>query len=276
MKRDPSVHLLKSSFKKILLELEVKNFPLEEFFIKARAYSIDSRNIVTTNAKSNKRANNITIASNGDANLAADILYSVQIQLKHRGVKKIDENNRQWSLCKKLAEVCNTFCRDFNLELRYGYIKYIKMGFSRMQGNNRNYLNRLISMAQNISDSFQAIEEINHDSNPLETAIIHDYYCKVIADRAGFKVNYSQQPEVYVYFVRLIEFTLNNHIDPEEWVDAQFEGLAWCNGLPEPDKLIGDKANTYYTRFKFKNNNNKPGDEPRVSGSLWDKIKEDD
>ena len=181
MKRDPSIHLLKSSFISILNDLDIHKFPIEEFFIKARACSIDSRNILTNTVKSNKRANNITLASNGDANLAADILYSVQIQLKHRGVKKIDENNRQWPLCKKLAEVCNTFCTDFNLDLRAGYIKYIKMGFSRMQGNNRNYLNRLISMAQNISVSFQAIEEINHDSSPLETSVIHDYYCKIKA-----------------------------------------------------------------------------------------------
>lgn len=274
MKRDPSIHLLKSSFISILNDLEIHKFPVEEFFIKARACSIDSRNIFTNTVKSNKRANNITLASNGDANLAADILYSVQIQLKHRGVKKIDENNRQWPLCKKLAEVCNTFCTDFNLDLRAGYIKYIKMGFSRMQGNNRNYLNRLISMAQNISDSFQAIEEINHDSSPLETAVIHDYYCKVIADRAGFKVNYNNQPETYVYFTRVREFCLSRNIEPEEWIDAQFEGLAWCNGIPEPDKLLGDKANSYYAKFKFKNN--KTEGEPKIHGSLWDKIKEDD
>lgn len=274
MKRDPSIHITKSSFVRLLKYLEINKFPVDEFFIKARQLSIDARAVVANNAKSTKKINNITLASNGDANLAADILYSVQIQLKHRGVKKIDENNRQWPLCKKLAEVCNTFCKDFNLELRAGYIKYIKIGFSRMQGNHKNSLNRLISMAQNISDSFQATDEINHDSNRIETAAIHDYYCKVIADRAGFKVDYHNQPEIYIYFVRLREFCESNDIDYEEWIDAQFEGLAWCNGLPDPDKLLGDKAKSYYAKFQFKNN--KAGDEPKISGSLWDKIKDED
>lgn len=249
-------------------------FPVEDFFIKARQVSADARIIVTTNNKIKKKINNITLASNGNANLAADILYSVQIQLKHRGVKKIDENNRQWPLCKKLADVCNTFCKDFNLETRAGYIKYIKIGFSRMKGNHKNYLNRLISMAQNISDSFQATDEINHDDNPIDTSNIHDYYCKVIADRAGIKVDYHSQPETYIYFVRLREFCQEKDIDPEAWIDAQFEGLAWCNGLPDPDKLLGDKATNYYAKFQFKNN--KATDEPKVIGSLWSKIKQDD
>lgn len=273
MKRDPSIHITKSSFRKILQDMEIK-FPVEDFFVKARQVSVDARIIAATSRKITKKVNNITLASNGDANLAADILYSVQIQLKHRGVKKIDENNRQWSLIKKLADVCNTFCHDFGLETRAGYIKYIKIGFSRMQGNHKNYLNRLISMAQNITDSFQATDDINHDESPIETANIHDYYCKVIADRAGFKVDYHNQPETYIYFVRLREFCQANGIDPEVWIDAQFEGLAWCNGFPDPDKLLGDKAKSYYAKFQFKNN--KAGDEPKVFGSLWDKIKQDD
>lgn len=274
MKRDPSIHITKSVFKEILQELELDEFPTEEFFIKARQVSIDTRVIAVTSAKTTKKVNNITLASNGNTNLAADILYSVQIQLKHRGVKKIDENNRQWPLCKKLADVCNTFCTDFNLETRSGYIKYIKMGFSRMQGNHKNYLNRLIAMAQNITDSYQATDEINHDESPIETSAIHDYYCRVIADRAGFRVDYHNQPEVYVYFIRLREFCEAQGIDYEEWIDSQFEGLAWCNGLPDPDKLLGDKANSYYAKFRFKTN--KPDKEPKVAGSLWDKIKEED
>lgn len=274
MKRDPSIHITKSSFRELLNDMDIKSFPLDDFFIKARQVSIDARIVTVTSAKTNKKVNNIILASNGNANLAADILYSVQIKLKHRGVKRIDENSSQWSLCKKLADVCNTFCHDFNLELRSGYIKYIKIGFSRMQGNHKNYLNRLISMAQNITDSFQATEEINHDSSPIETAAIHDYYCRVIADRAGFKVDYHNQPEIYVYFIRLREFCESNGIDYEEWIDSQFEGLAWCNGIPDPDKLLGDKANSYYAKFRFKIN--KPEKEPKISGSLWDKIKEND
>lgn len=271
--REPSIHITKSSFRKLLREMGIK-FPVEEFFNRARQLSSDARIIVVTNNKIKKKVNNITLVSNGDANLAADILYSVRIKLKHRGIKKINESDPQWSLCKKLAEVCNTFCDDFQLETREGYIKYIEIGFNRMQGNNRNYLNRLISMAQIISDNYKASGDLYDDEDPEGTKAVHDYYCQVIADRAGFKVDYTNQPDNYVHFKDVREFCESNDIICEDWIDAQFEGLAWCNGLPDPDKLLGDKANSYYAKFRFKNS--RPGNEPRVNGSLWERIKKDD
>lgn len=276
--RDPSIHIKKSSFILLLKEVEVENFPVDDFFSLSRKYSVDSRAVNINNKKDNKKVNNITLVNNGNANLAADILYAVQIELKHRGVKKIKENQGNlWTSCKKLAEVCNIFCKDFNLDLRYGYIKYIKLGFKRMGPNIKNFLNRLISMSSNITNDYQAYLDISKDEYPEGTLQIHNYYCKVIADRAGFKVDYRNQPESYIYFLKLREFCYNNNINYEDWIDSQFEGLAWCNGLPDPDKLLGDKANSYYAKFKFKNNNkNQDQDDLKVSGSLWNKIKEED
>lgn len=274
--RDPSIHITKSSFRKILQDMGIKRFPTDRFFIAARQCSADARIIAVTSRKNIKKVKNIALAQAGDANLAADILYSVQIQLKHRGVKKIDESDtRRWPLCKQLAEVCNTFCRDFNLETREGYIKYIRIGFDRMGNSLRNFLPRLISMAQNISDTYKASDDINHDDNPKETQDIHDYYARIIADRTGLRVNYKDQPSVYVNFIMLRQYCENNGIDYEYWIDAQFDGLEWCNGIPEPDKLLGDKPYQYYVKFMYKNNKSTEAT-PKVKGSLWDAINDDD
>lgn len=274
MNREPSIHITKSSFRKILKEMDIK-FPVEEFFNLARQHSEDARIIVTTDNKIKKKVKNITLASNGNANLAAELLYATRIKLKHRGVKKVDENDPQWPTIKKLAEACNIFCRDFDLtDIRAGYIQYLNIGFKRMNGSHRNYLNRLVSMAQVISEVYSAIRYINQDRNPLMTASIHDHYCRVIADRAGFKVDYHDQPDVYVHFVLLREYCNDHGIDPEEWIDSQFEGLAWCNGIPEPKNLMGDKSQDYYAKFKFKNN--QTSEEPKVLGSLWETIHRED
>lgn len=274
--RDPSIHISKSQFKHILSDLGIKRFPVDRLFIKAKEVSLNSRIIYVTSNKDKKKISNITLASTGDANLAADILYSVQIHLKHRGVKRIKEGTSQWSNCKRLAEVCNTFCEDFNLEPREGYILYIKKGFERLGSNTRNYINRLISMSQIIAESIQASQYISQDSDPELTEEIYEYYQKVIADRTGIKLDFKD-PDKYIYFVKLREFCEVQGIDPIEWVDAQFEGLLWCNGIPDPDKLIGDKAQSYYAKFKYKNPSiNTQNTEPKVTGSLWDQIKEED
>ena len=114
--RDPSIHITKSQFRSLLKEFGINRFPTERFFVAAKQKAATARIVAITNKKNIKKVNNIALAAPGDANLAASILYAVRIQLKHRGVKKIDESDkRQWPQVKALAEACNIFCQDFGL-----------------------------------------------------------------------------------------------------------------------------------------------------------------
>lgn len=275
--RDPSIHITKSDFRELLREFGISRFPTDKFFLAAKQKAATARMVTVTNQRNYKKAKTIALAAPGDANLAASILYAVRIQLKHRGVKKIDESDkRQWPQVKQLAEACNIFCQDFGLETREGYIQYIKIGFNRMGRTLRNFLPRLVSMAQNISDDYKAQADLMHDDNAEGTAQVHDYYASVIADKTGLKVNYKDQPEVYVYFKAVRDFCEQNDIDYEYWIDAQFDALEWCNGMPEPSRLLGDKPYQYYVKFMFKHNVSVNRSTPEVKGSLWDQIRGED
>lgn len=275
--RDPSIHITKSDFRELLREFGISRFPTDKFFLAAKQKAATARMVTVTNQRNYKKAKTIALAAPGDANLAASILYAVRIQLKHRGVKKIDESDkRQWPQVKQLAEACNIFCQDFGLETREGYIQYIKIGFNRMGRTLRNFLPRLVSMAQNISDDYKAQADLMHDDNAEGTAQVHDYYASVIADKTGLKVNYKDQPEVYVYFKAVRDFCEQNDIDYEYWIDAQFDALEWCNGMPEPSRLLGDKPYQYYVKFMFKHNVSVKASTPEVKGSLWDQIRGED
>jgi len=197
--REPSIHITKSQFEEILNTLEVDNFPVEAFFVIARKEAINHRAVLVSNNKNTKRVNNILLASKGDAALVADILYATRIKLKHRGVRKINESNsREWANCKKLAEICNTFCEDFKFDTREGFIKYIETGLKRMT-DYRNVMQRLISMQDNITNQTEA--EIKLQSADLElTAKVHDYFVSKIAKATGIYESYENQPEKYVHF----------------------------------------------------------------------------
>ena len=96
--RDPSIHITKHQFEKILSQLEVYNFPIDAFFVIARKEAINTRVVVVTNNKTTKKVSNILLASKGDAALVADIIYATRIKLKHRGVRKIRETEpRNWA-----------------------------------------------------------------------------------------------------------------------------------------------------------------------------------
>lgn len=271
-KRSPSIHITKSQFEEILNTLEVDNFPVEAFFVIARKEAINHRAVLVSNHKNTKRVNNILLASKGDAALVADILYAIRIKLKHRGVRKINESNsREWANCKKLAEICNNFCEDFKFDTREGFIKYIETGLKRMT-DYRNVMQRLISMQDNITNQIDAEIELKGDKDPGFTKDIHDEFIKRVASVTGIYESYEHQPEKYVHFLRI-----HNLMDEKDWnvfqfLDAQFEALAWCNGLPEPSQMYNDKAIERYNKYLYKNKDKRTLDEPRVEGSLWDSI----
>lgn len=270
--REPSIHITKSQFEEILNTLEVDNFPVEAFFVIARKEAINHRAVLVSNNKNTKKVSNILLASKGDAALVADILYATRIKLKHRGVRKINESNtREWALCKKLAEICNTFCEDFKFDTREGFIKYIETGLKRMT-DYRNVMQRLISMQENITNQVEAELELKEDKDPGFTKDIHDEFIKRVASVTGIYESYEHQPEKYVHFLRI-----HNLMDEKDWnvfqfLDAQFEALAWCNGLPEPSQMYNDKAIERYNKYLYKNKNKRTLDEPQVDGSLWDSI----
>ena len=272
-KRSPSIHITKSQFEEILNILEVDNFPVEAFFVIARKEAINHRAVLVSNNKNTKKVSNILLASKGDAALVADILYATRIKLKHRGVRKINESNsREWANCKKLAEVCNTFCEDFKFDTREGFIKYIETGLKRMT-DYRNVMQRLLSMQENITNQEEAELELKGDKDPGFTKDIHDEFIKRVASVTGIYESYEHQPEKYVHFLRI-----HNLMDEKDWnvfqfLDAQFEALAWCNGLPEPSQMYNDKAIERYNKYLYKNKDKRTLDEPQVEGSLWDKIR---
>ena len=271
-KRSPSIHITKSQFEEILNTLEVDNFPVEAFFVIARKEAINHRAVLVSNNKNTKKVSNILLASKGDAALVADILYAIRIKLKHRGVRKINESNsREWANCKKLAEVCNTFCEDFKFDTREGFIKYIETGLKRMT-DYRNVMQRLLSMQENITNQVEAELELKGDKDPGFTKDIHDEFIKRVASVTGIYESYEHQPEKYVHFLRI-----HNLMDEKDWnvfqfLDAQFEALAWCNGLPEPSQMYNDKAIERYNKYLYKNKDKRTLDEPQVEGSLWSKI----
>lgn len=270
--RDPSIHITKHQFELILSQLEVYNFPIDAFFVIARKEAINTRVVVVTNNKTTKKVSNILLASKGDAALVADIIYATRIKLKHRGVRKIRETEpRNWAVCKKIAESCNQFCEDFQLDTREGFIKYIELGIKKMEGNYNNLLNRLSVMSEKISDLYSATLEMEEDSGNAKA--IHDYFIKRVADVTGIYESFINQPDKYIHFVRLDKFLSEKGWDPIQFIDAQFESLAWCNGLPEPSQMYNDKAIERYNKYLFKHkNHSQQSEEPKVEGSLWSKI----
>lgn len=273
--REPSIHITLSDFKEIAKELGMGDIA-NEFFRIARKRAINSRSILVSNNKINKQVNNVLLANQGDAQMVADIIYATRIKLKHRGVRKINQANlREWTNCKKLAEICNTFCQDFELPTREGFIKYIELGIKKMP-DARGLTTRLIGLQDSITEEFSAIKEIQELSPKDKQTIlqIQDFYVRQIADRTGI-YEPIKDPEKFTHFIRLYDFLNKKGWNYKEYIIAQFEGLAWCNGIPELSQLTSEKAISRYNKYLYKHGEDITQEDDE-EGSLWDKINQKD
>lgn len=274
-KRDPSIHITKSQFQEICKDLGIE-LPVDAIFAYAQRKAINTRGILVSNNKINKQVNNVLLADKGDAQRVADIIYATRIKLKHKGVRKINQGNlREWTNCKKLAEICNTFCQDFELPTREGFIKYIELGIKKMP-DARSLTTRLIGLQDSITEEFSAIKEIQELSPKDKQTIsqIQDFYVRQIADRTGI-YEPIKDPGKFTHFIRLYDFLNKKGWNYKEYIIAQFEGLAWCNGIPELSQLTSEKAISRYNKYLYKHGEDITQEDDE-EGSLWDKINQKD
>lgn len=275
MKRDPSIHIKESDLIRIFNELGIK-VPLPTVLEYAHKYSVNIRSVSITNSRMEKKLEKITKSNIGDAYLVSDIIYSVRIKLGHRGVRKIKEGDAQWATCKNLANICNQFCEDFNYEVREGYIRYINLGITRMGKDIRNVVQRLISMSENISSMESAYREMTDKGLRDMATKICEQFTFLILSRTGIKEDYTKDPLIFIWFYRLAIFLqengwLDKYVD---YLEAQFEALEFNRGIPSYKTLTSDKAIQFYSKYIYKHGEDSVS--PKISGSLWDKINEED
>lgn len=264
--RDPSIHVRRSDLAKVL---NVSNKKLDEIISDLRKVSCDNRAISITNDKLKKDVARTLNSTKGDANLMADIIYSTRIKLKHRGINKLKESDRDWLQVKELAKLVNKFCEEFELGKRAGYIKYIEMCFPKINSM-RSYIGKFISMYETICSDFDSLSNLANDKNPKETTEIHDLFVNKVADRTGIYESYIGNPNKMMCFYKAKELCQELGTDMQIFIDAQFEALEWCSGIPTPEALFGDKAKERLNKYLFKNNIIA---KPKVKKDFWNSLK---
>lgn len=260
MYREPSLHITEKDLIKLLEEvIEVpKGSPIKpnytslakDLCIYGRKYQITKRKILATNEKDRKRTRTLVKSSSEDAYLFCQLLVTIRKRLKHRGINIIKEGSREWVSIKETTKLAVDFCNDFNLDKRTGFTQYIEIALSKM---NKFSLNRFNSFHQSICEHYESVHQTIKDPTPKLTSQVHLYYQKVVNEKVGFSEDFSKTPDKYIYFIQVVSECKKLKVDYKTYIDAQFEGLAWCNGIPEPPQLVGDKARGRLRSYLSKN-----------------------
>lgn len=257
MSRDPSLHITKTTLVKVLGKVfeasKIKGVDIQkvanDITRLSKTYSITHRAIFISNDKIDKKAKQLGNTTRYDANNFSILLHNIRKKHRHRGISPIKSGHKDWPIIKDIANNALEFCNDFNLPHRRGFIKYIEIGMDKMP---KFYLNRFLSLHEDICQVYQAIEEIEQDSDPIITEQMFRYYNSYIIGNTGIKDDSDKIPEKYVWFVRARKQCAELNVSVEVYIKAQFEALDFAKGIPHPTQLVGAKAKERLTRYIYK------------------------
>lgn len=278
-KREPSIHITYSRLRDIMrlhFDYDDNADDMIEDLIsyiqqEAPKYTLEKRSINIKSQSVAKKVLNKVTNDKTDINLLAELILSVRINLKHKGVKPVDNNSSEWSSLKKLVPVINQYCNDFGLKKRKGYIDYITIGLNKITSF-RGYLTKLYDMSESISLEKEALMFIEDDDTKGLTKEIHDYYVFLINKRTGTAESFKHNPIKYAKFIKVKELVKKLKTDYRTYIDSQFAQLEWTSSYPEPDQLINDKAIERYNKhiYTTKGKNKK---ENKADSSLTNVLK---
>lgn len=273
--RDPSIHVTASTLERVLKEQGIKFKNFDGLVKQLRKYSCDNRSVVVSNDKLKREATKRLTSTKSDTLLLADIIYSMRIKMKHRGVRKINEADREWLQLKELTKLANQFCEEFKLKKRDGYIKYLEMAFPKVSSL-RAYISKFINMYESICNEFDSMKSLYDDEAPKKTLEVHDYFVNKIADKTGILEIMTTKPEKMLQFLKARNLADELGIDYDVLIDAQFDALDWCNGIPTPEQLSNDKARERLNKYLYENNIRANKSETKTTKGFWDNLKKRD
>lgn len=258
MKRDPSIHLKKSSLHKLAREYVVQSnnaikvtqaIDLVNFLIKnGGKHNATNRSILVSNARVEKKVDNVLKSSQSDTMFMAVLIKMTRISLGHRGVSEIKSGSRDWGVVKQMTSAALEFCSTFDLPKKEGFTKYLKIGMEKMA---KFGLTKYLSMKEAIFTTYESHLEILSDKWPNNTKNTHNEYVNRIFNITGLNNDYTKNPEKYVYFVRVTKYCMEVGLLPKQYLEAQFNGIGFKDTYPDPAQLVGDKANERLNRYLF-------------------------
>jgi predicted transcriptional regulator len=220
---------------------------------RAKKYSIYSRTLTINDAISKKKLSKIT---SGDLDFTYEFLkafYAIR-RLKHRvGNIKYDENHADWPTIKTLGGNLKEFYEAFEfLEPKNAAKEFVTLLFDLSPKAIINYWPKTVSK---VTEVYEAKLIVKNDKYQEETQTLHTLYRQSLIDKVGLSNDYRDTATVYQHFVKATQMCKEElHCSLDLFIKAQFEGLAWSGGYPQPAQLVTDTAKERVIKYAFQNN----------------------
>lgn len=244
-KKLPSIHITEDNLAKVLIELELCSSDKKasalaiQILTAAKKYTIHNRKFLETKPGAIGKIHKSTSSATGDAYIFAQVLVMVRRTLKHQGISLIKEGSRDWLTLKEVTMLANDFCNAFGLNKKEGYKLFCQHGLARMK---KFSLTKFNTLAPTIADDQSAKVSLEQDLTPHKTERAIDYYNVKLADLGSIPIDLYKDVSKRKCFIDVVENCSKFGVSIEDYIDAQFAGLAFAKAIPDPLQLTGDNA----------------------------------
>lgn len=217
--------------------------------LKARGKTAVQRSIVSSNEKTERKAEKIKLAGRSDTAAFAQLVLLTRRKLHHRGLTLIEPGTTEWFALKEVCKLAVDFCNEFQLPFKPGSIEYLRIGMGKMKNFS---LGKFKSMHQAICKDYDAEQEILQDKTPEATDQLYKLYLGRVNEKVGWEYSdYKTNPEKYVCFIRAKDCAALIGIGIKTYINAQFSTM---ETIPDPYQLYGDKAIERVRKYCYQNN----------------------
>ena len=278
MSRQPSIHITEKELTNILRDMFEEDFSNWDFkkiatdiTKRAKGKQLSNRKLVVSNDKLVKQATKMVKASMTDVEQLNQLIFYIRkTKTKLYIREKFKAGSKDYTQLKELASVCNQFCNTFGFSKKEGYTKYLTECIPHISSS-LNYVGKIINMAEKVFNTYETKNLIDNDDNPKLTKEILDYYSSSIIKKTGMDT-ITMNPSTYIKFIDVRKKIEELKVDPEVYIDAQFEGLAWTDNYPEPSQLLNDKALERLNKYIYKHNIKNKVESKSKDSELKDKL----
>ena len=277
MARQPSIHITEKQLALVIEKVfgiysEDANKKSKEILEIAKGQQLTNRKISVSNDKLMKQATKVIKANKSDVDQLNQLIFYIRKTKSKLYIReKFKPDSNDYKQLKELANICNQFCTDFNFNKKEGYTNYLMECIPHISSS-LNYVGKLINMAEKVYNAYENQKLVSEDTNPKLTKEIIDYYIKLIIHKTGIPTLNIDNPINYVKFIKVREKIEQLNIGPEDFIDAQFEGLAWTDTYPEPGQLINDKAIERLNKYIYKHNIKVKADEASRDAIMKERL----
>ncbi len=246
--RDPALHITRSSLVKILNEvgMPVSMEKATEIIRRAKNYQISNRHIIQGTQKQKQKAEKSVEMDSPFVGIFQRILKSYRQELGHKSIFTIRNGDREYLMLKEIAQSANEFTETFKIQPKEtGYKTFIQLGL-RFMGKKYS-LNRFKTYREGIFTVYENMIILDKDVDKEGTKAFYDCWKICMLEYASVDKPLDDFDMVNMIFGRQEADEVNAYY--EDWVKAQFEGLAWLNAIPELSQFYGENAKKRYEKY---------------------------